>query len=83
VAGDGMKARACDQCKERPAEWALQYVASDTPTFSTLGSHYRGFPIVARLCEKCKDAMQKGQMPQLPDEHDAINGTRYVLKEYP
>jgi len=78
-----MTPRACDQCKRDPAEWALQYISEGKPSFTLLGSHYRGWSIKARLCEKCKDAMQKGQMPQLPDEHDAINGTRYVLKEYP
>lgn len=53
-----MKARACDQCKERPAEWALQYIASDKPTFTTLGSHYRAFQVL-RLCDKCKEELLK------------------------
>jgi hypothetical protein len=53
------KLRACTQCKERPAEWALQYIADDKPTFSTLGSHYRGWGIAGRLCEKCKEDLLK------------------------
>ena len=49
-----MRIRACDSCKREPAEWAVQYIAEDKPTFSTLGSHYRGFQVL-RLCEKCKE----------------------------
>jgi hypothetical protein len=52
------KPRACDQCKERPAEWAVQYIAEDRPTVSTLGSHYRGFQVL-RLCDKCKEDLVK------------------------
>jgi hypothetical protein len=52
-----MKPRSCTQCKKDPAEWALQYVASDKPTFSRLGSHYRGFKVVARLCWNCKEIL--------------------------
>ena len=35
----------CQLCQQRPAVWAMQYIAEDTPTFSLLGWHYRGFPI--------------------------------------
>ena len=46
--------RRCEICKEREAIWAMQYVGEDTPTFSTLGSHYRGFRVV-KVCDECKE----------------------------
>lgn len=51
------KAPTCQICKNAPVEWAMQYVGETTPTYSTLGSHYRGFP-VTKVCEGCKVEMQ-------------------------
>jgi len=51
------KAPTCQICKAGEALWALQYVGENTPTFSTLGSHYRGFA-VTKVCDGCKDEMQ-------------------------
>ncbi len=45
--------RKCEVCREREAIWAAQFIAEDTPTFSTLGGHTRGFP-VTRVCDPCK-----------------------------
>ena len=42
----------CQICRKREAEWAMQYIGEDTPTFSTLGSHYRGFKVV-KVCDEC------------------------------
>ena len=44
----------CRICRCREAEWAAQLVGSDTPTFSTLGSHYRGFRVVT-VCDECRE----------------------------
>jgi len=54
--------RACDSCKERLAEWAVQYVGDDKPSVTTLGSHYRGFRVL-RLCEACKEDLVKQVKP--------------------
>uniref|UniRef100_A0A6M3KSJ5 Uncharacterized protein n=1 Tax=viral metagenome TaxID=1070528 RepID=A0A6M3KSJ5_9ZZZZ len=83
------KLRACDQCKREPAEWALQYISADKPSFTTLGSHYRGWSIKARLCNVCKEELLAAQphqsAPDLPSDDDARSrtGTHYLLKEYP
>ena len=52
------RARACESCKQRLAEWAVQYVGADKPTVTTLGSHYRGFKVL-RICDKCKEDLVK------------------------
>lgn len=43
----------CQVCKAAEALWACQYIGEDTPTFTTLGSHYRGFR-VTKVCDQCK-----------------------------
>ena len=48
----------CQVCKARHAVWAMQYIAEDKPTFSTLGSHYRGFH-VTKICDDCKESIQE------------------------
>ncbi len=47
----------CQLCKQNEAEWAMQFVAEDTPSFSALGSHYRGFS-VTKVCDKCRELAQ-------------------------
>ena len=44
----------CQVCKRNEAIWAMQYIGEDRPTFSTLGSHYRGFK-VTKVCDECKE----------------------------
>lgn len=44
----------CQLCKQNEAEWAMQFVAEDTPSFSALGSHYRGFT-VEKVCDHCRN----------------------------
>ena len=51
------KAPTCQICKAGEALWAMQYVGEAAPTFTTLGSHYRGFP-VTKVCDGCKAEMQ-------------------------
>ena len=48
------KAPRCQVCHQNEAIWAMQYVGEDTPTFSTLGSHYRGFR-VTKVCDGCRE----------------------------
>ncbi len=46
----------CQECKNKEAVFAKQYIASDEPTYSTLGSHYRGFKVV-KVCEDCANGI--------------------------
>ena len=63
----------CQACKKRQAIYAAQFIGEDVPTFSLLGSHYRGFKVI-KVCEVCKDinvegirqAAQHGVQPTLP-----------------
>lgn len=43
----------CQICKTNEAAWALQYIGDPEPTFSRLGSHYRGFH-VTKVCDDCR-----------------------------
>lgn len=45
----------CQICHQNEAMWAMQYVASEIPSFTTLGSHYRGFH-VTKVCDACREA---------------------------
>ena len=56
------KVRTCEICKAQEAVYAVQCVADEEPTLSTLGSHYRGFPIVARVCGDCGDKISSGEL---------------------
>lgn len=53
-----MRPARCYFCKGE-AEWAMQYMPGDVykPTFTLLGSHYRGFK-VTKVCGACKDKVQ-------------------------
>lgn len=53
----------CQRCKVRPAVWAVQNIAGEV-SVTTLGSHYRGFPVV-KVCDECKDtATRTGTAPE-------------------
>lgn len=41
----------CQKENKREAIWAMQFIASDKPTFSALGWHERGFP-VHKVCQE-------------------------------
>ena len=58
------KEQPCDECKGRPAEWALQYIAGDVPSFYLLGWHIRGFPL-RRVCDVCKGRIEAKRNPLL------------------
>lgn len=47
----------CQLCKTKEAIWAWQPdgPGEDEYTFTALGHHYRGFPVV-KVCEPCKCA---------------------------
>jgi hypothetical protein len=51
----------CTICKERAREWTWQPFGPDTShlSFTTPGSHYRGFPALA-VCEYCKRLIEMG-----------------------
>lgn len=48
----------CQSCKVQTATWSWQPFGPDAlgTTFTTPGSHYRGFPVV-KVCESCKEAV--------------------------
>lgn len=52
----------CQVCKGFYPSWAWQPWGPDADglSFTTLGSHYRGFPIV-KVCEGCREAINEGQ----------------------
>lgn len=55
--------RLCEICRSKEIDergrlihepvWAMQYIASDMPSFYRLGSHIRGFGLI-RICDKCR-----------------------------
>lgn len=47
------KSPLCQVCKADEALQTWQYIGEDKPTFTTLGSHYRGFH-VTKVCDECK-----------------------------
>ena len=47
----------CKLCKTNEAEWAMQYIGEDTPSFYTLGSHIRGFR-VTKVCGVCREKIR-------------------------
>ena len=54
--GAGRKPR-CAYC-ENEAIWAMQFISSEMPSFSRLGSYYRGFKVV-KVCDDCKEHLKK------------------------
>jgi len=50
----------CRVCKEHEAEWSVQYVASDEPSISAIGWHYRGFRMV-KVCNACAEKVRSGE----------------------
>lgn len=54
----------CQCCKTRgmEAQWAWQPLGPDerAASFTTLGNHYRGFPVV-KVCGACKHRVETGQ----------------------
>ena len=54
-----MKVPKCQICKTNEAIYAMQHIAEETPTFTTLGSHYRGFK-VTKTCDSCRQKITEG-----------------------
>ena len=51
----------CRVCGRGQMQWAMQPFGPDNaPTFTTPGSHYRGFPVVP-CCDACKGKVQAGE----------------------
>lgn len=44
--------RKCKICDNQEAVYAMQYIADDSPSFYTLGSHVRGFSVIP-VCSDC------------------------------
>jgi hypothetical protein len=64
----------CQVCNTNNAEWAWQpFGPSDkADTFTTLGSHYRGFPVV-KICDECKETAKSGSPLQF-----TLSGATYI-----
>ena len=52
----------CAVCNVNEAEFAWQPLGpgENADVFTTLGSHYRGFPVV-KICDKCRTDVKRGQ----------------------
>jgi hypothetical protein len=48
----------CQICKKSTVAWAWQPFGPDSyiQRCTTLGSHYRGFPVI-KICDNCRDSM--------------------------
>ena len=44
----------CQLCQANEATCAMQFIGEARPSFSWLGSHYRGFP-VTKVCDDCAE----------------------------
>ena len=65
----------CQTCNINEAIWAWHPFGpadDDDHCFTTLGSHYRGFPIV-KVCDECKRDIENGS----PKEFE-IRGKRFI-----
>jgi len=67
----------CQACNKRQAIYAAQFIGEDVPTFSLLGSHYRGFKVI-KVCEVCKDINVEGiraaaEQRLAPDPASCVN----------
>jgi|GEM_PF-4747168 len=43
----------CEICKQKESDYAMQYIASDMPSFYSLGWHIRGFKVI-KVCNDCR-----------------------------
>jgi len=52
----------CQRCKKQEAVWAMQVIPGNdgVPSFTLLGNHYRGSPVV-KVCDDCKERVQRGE----------------------
>lgn len=52
----------CQLCRKEEAIWAWQPFGpdSDSRSFASLGSHYRGFPVI-KICDTCKGRIAYGK----------------------
>lgn len=51
----------CVRCKSPEAIWAVQpWGPDERVTVTTLGSHYRGFPVI-KLCDECLQTLRSGK----------------------
>lgn len=69
----------CQLCKRTEADWAMQFIGEERPTFTTLGSHYRGFA-VTKVCSDCQavaqaaaDLLTEGVCVYLPNQAGRLN----------
>ena len=63
----------CQHCHQYSAEWAWQPFGPDDSilSFTLLGSHYRGFPVL-KVCDNCKLTVESEVMFFSYRGHDYI-----------
>lgn len=52
--------KLCQFCGVNRADWYMQYVGSDAPTYCIPGWHYRGFPTTP-ICDECKQQIERAE----------------------
>ena len=74
----------CQICACDPAEIAWQPLGpgSDANTFTTLGSHYRGFPVI-KICFTCQSNIKVGIPAQFTINDQTFIGTAEKVYEVP
>lgn len=73
------------QCCGQEADWAWQPCGPDESiaSFTTLGSHYRGF-LVVKVCDDCKGRVERGERVRFTyrgGEYQLNNGAIGHVKE--
>lgn len=70
-----VQCQTCQYKNKQEAVWACQPFGPDEGlVFTTLGNHYRGFPII-KVCDLCKRIMQRGY----PAKYFTYKGIRYAI----
>lgn len=61
----------CKRCNKREAIWAMQYMdgPNKPPSFSFLGSHYRGYK-VTKVCDPCRQSIKDDHLWYAQQEAD-------------
>ena len=67
----------CQICKTHKSEWSWQPFGPDESplSFTTPGSHYRGFTVV-KICDACKQNLESGKPVEFihKNEHYTYDG---------
>jgi hypothetical protein len=59
--------KKCEICKRNTADYYMQFIGEDKPSFYRAGYHIRGFKIV-KICDDCRFDIEKGLIIYTPDK---------------